>query len=85
MKEHQQIHYSVEVNQPRSLGSPWVVRVFTRKFFFKNVISSDWFLSEGQARHFAKELVGQLSGGTLTIDAFRKRKPGWALHTLPHR
>lgn len=43
------------------------------------MLTSDWFLDAEQAKRFAESLAAELrSGGSL--DAVRKRPPGWTLH-----
>ena len=69
----------IEVSQIPGAGSPWLVRVYRKVLFFKKLISSDWFLDEGQARKFAEQLTHDLSNkGSLT--ELKQRSPGWTLH-----
>lgn len=66
----------VQIEQPKGTGSTWVVRVFRRKFPFKKLISSDWFLDEEQARSFAQQLADALTNGADPM-MLKERKPGW--------
>ena len=71
--------FQVKVQQIAGLGSPCIVRVYKRFLFFKRLVSSDWFLDEGQARQFAAQAEDALQrdGGAPLL---RDRHPGWTLH-----
>ena len=60
---------------PRS-GAPWVVRTYKKSLFFRRLISSDWFLTEGQARRFAEQVVKGAAERD-PIPLLHSRKPGW--------
>lgn len=71
-------HLTVQLEQPEGAGTAWVVRVYRRKFPFRKLISSDWFLDEAQARRFAEQIAEALRNGT-DPQALQRRKPGWTL------
>jgi hypothetical protein len=70
--------YLVELVQTPGLGSPFIVRVYKKRLFFKKRISSDWFLDEKQARRYADQLRRDL-GDPGTQRELRDRPPGWIL------
>ncbi len=70
----------IELNQIPEKGTPWQVRVYKKVLGFKRLISSDWFLDEGQAQAYVRALTRELSVN-LPMDALRQRKPGWTLHS----
>ena len=70
--------YTVSVTQAEGLGSPWVVRVYRRKFLFRTNISSDWFLDKDQALRFADQAAAELGAGK-GVESLLSRKPGWTL------
>ncbi len=67
--------YIITLQQIKEIGSPWLVRVHRKRIFGKKLISSDWFLSEEQARRFVKDLEADLRGDTAMN--LRTRRPGW--------
>ena len=73
---------SVEYARGENAGMPWIVRAYEKKFLFRKLISSDWFLDPDQARRFAETLAADLSTGA-SFDEIRGRKPGWTLHRPP--
>jgi hypothetical protein len=73
----------VELTQTPLAGTPWVVRVYKKRFMIKRRISSDWFLDGEQARRFADQLSREL-GNPDTPTLIRKRKPGWVLRRPVH-
>jgi hypothetical protein len=75
--------FSVEYGTAPGTGSPWVVRVYRKRFLVRQRISSDWFLEADQAKRFAEGIAAQLRNGAST-DAIRNRKPGWTLMRPPH-
>ncbi len=75
--------YLVSVEQSDTLGSSWIVRVYRKKFFFKKIVSSDWFLDRPQADRYAAQVAVELRtvrGATLIAS----RAPGWTLRTPGH-
>jgi hypothetical protein len=60
-----------------------VVRVYKRILFFKKRVSSDWFLTETQAKQFAELLVRDLERGD-GVKYIQTRSPGWVLHRPKH-
>lgn len=70
--------YTVELVKVPEQGRNWVVRVCKRLLLFNLPVSSDWFLEEGQAKHFAEEMAERLKSGT-PIEQIKSRKPGWHL------
>jgi hypothetical protein len=74
--------YTIEIRQVKGLGAPWIVRVFKKRFPFRKVISSDWFLNQQQAERFAEELrTGPMDANAANEVA--GRAPGWTLHRAP--
>ena len=73
---------SVEYARVENTGTPWIVRTYEKKFLFRKLISSDWFLDPDQARRFAETLAAELRNGA-SLTALRERKPGWTLHRPP--
>jgi len=67
--------YTITIRQVKEMGSPWLVRVHRKRILRKKLISSDWFLSEDQAKQFVKELEQDLRGDAAMN--LRTRKPGW--------
>lgn len=70
--------YIIETEQVARKGKIWNVRV-KKKGLFKRLVSSDWFLDDGQAAEFAQQTADALNKNS-NIDALAKRKPGWTLH-----
>lgn len=64
-------------------GTPWVVRVYKKILFFKKRVSSDWFLTETQAKQFAEQLARDLEKGD-SLNNIQTRRPGWVLHRPKH-
>ena len=75
--------YTVRVTHAEGLGSPWVVRVYRRRFLLRMNISSDWFLDRDQALRFADQAAAELGAGR-GIASLRDRKPGWTLERPEH-
>ena len=73
--------YTIEVTQVPEQGLNWVVRLYKPRLGFRRMIASDWFLSEDQARLYARQLADDISNG---LDKnIISRKPGWTLHRAP--
>ncbi|HTR98690.1 MAG TPA: hypothetical protein VML00_03005 [Bacteroidota bacterium] len=75
--------YTIRVTHVESLGSPWVVRVYRRRFLFRTNVSSDWFLDREQALRFAEQAAAELGAGKGAV-TLRSRKPGWTLDQPGH-
>jgi hypothetical protein len=76
-------NYSITVEQTPDTGSAWLVRVHRKRFLWKKLVSSDWFLDPDQAREFAEQLASDLNGDG-GMRNLKSRKPGWVLHRVPH-
>jgi hypothetical protein len=76
-------NHTVVLTQVRFGGTPWVVRVYKRILFFKKRVSSDWFLTEAQAKQFAEQLTRDLEKGD-GLKNIQARRPGWVLHRPEH-
>jgi hypothetical protein len=75
--------YRISVEPSDTLGSSWIVRVYRKKFLFKKVVSTDWFLDRLQAERYAAQVAVELRtdrGSTLIAS----RAPGWTLRTPGH-
>ena len=70
--------YTVELNMVKEQGNNWVVQLVKNIFFFKRILSTDWFLEEQQARTFAQKLAEQMKSGSDST-GIKNRKPGWVL------
>ena len=75
--------FSIDLEQIHGLGSIWIVRLYRKKFLFRKLISSDWFLDAVQAERFARQLASELRLGR-GEELIRKRAPGWELTRPPH-
>lgn len=75
--------YLVSVEPTDTLGSNWIVRVYRRKFFFKKLVSSDWFLDRQQAERFAQQVAVELRLGR-GAEAAASRPPGWTFRPPEH-
>ncbi len=75
--------FVIEYGQTPGLGAPWIVRLYRKRFLFRKLISTDWFLDEEQARRFARQLAGQL-GSDEALTLIRQRRPGWTLRRPDH-
>jgi hypothetical protein len=74
--------YNVVLEQIPRAGTPWMVRVYRKVLFFKKRVSSDWFLTEAQARLFAEQLATDLAEND-GVERLKARQPGWVLHRAP--
>ncbi len=70
--------FFVEYHQVPGAGAPWIVRLYRKRLFRKELISSDWFLDADQAKAYAESLAVTLRGGT-PAESIRRRPPGWTL------
>jgi len=75
-------NYTIVLGQIPRAGTPWTVRVYRKVLFFKKRVSSDWFLTEAQARRFAEQLAADLAGED-GVESLKTRQPGWVLHRAP--
>jgi hypothetical protein len=75
--------FTVRVTQGETLGAPWLVKVYKKRLFFKQRISSDWFLDGDQARRFADGVMSDLRDGNAEANLLGRR-PGWTLHRAKH-
>lgn len=71
-------NYVIEVSMTKEQGNTWIVHLFKKHFFFKRIVSSDWFLHEDQATTFAHQLADHLRNDN-SVDIVKQRKPGWTL------
>ena len=76
-------NFTINVEHIVAKGKVWNVRLHKKRFPFKKLVSSDWFLDELQAEVFAKQLVEQLTNNPDT-DSIRRRQPGWTLKRAAH-
>jgi hypothetical protein len=72
--------YTVEIEQIKGLGAPWIVRAYRNIAFLQRKLSSDWFLNEQQAQTFAEQLVRDLESQQSSVEHIRSRRPGWTLY-----
>jgi len=73
----------IEYGQVPGLGSPWIVKMYRKRFLHKQLISTDWFLDADQARRFAEQIAKQSGKDGVTL-LLRERKPGWTLRRASH-
>ena len=73
--------FTVVLERPKILGTPWVVRTYQKKFLCNKRMSSDWFLDGDQAERFVRQLVIDLEQGAGHI---KSRQPGWTLRRPAH-
>ncbi len=74
--------YTIEISQIKGSGANWIVRFYKKRFPFRKLISSDWFLDQQQAQLFAEELRSEPMD-TRTANDVKHRAPGWTLHRAP--
>jgi hypothetical protein len=72
--------FTVEIEQIKGGGAPWIVRSYRKFGFLRRKLSSDWFLNEQQARTFAEQLTRDFEDRESPVEYIQTRKPGWTLH-----
>ncbi len=75
-------HYEITLEQAKEKSPAWILRVYRKRFLFRQRVSSDWFLDPVQAKQFADQLAADLTDGP-GIQQIRSRRPGWVLHQPP--
>jgi hypothetical protein len=76
-------NYEITLEQTVEKAPAWFVRVYRKRFLFKRLVSSDWFLDPEQAKQFAEQLANDLNGES-GLQNLKDRKPGWVLHRPLH-
>jgi hypothetical protein len=76
--------FSIEIKQTERLGTPWIVRSYRNRAFFRRRLSSDWFLNGEQAKTFAEQLLREFQSQQESARLIQNRKPGWTLHRPVH-
>jgi hypothetical protein len=71
--------YKIVLEQIRGAGTPWIVRVYRKVLLYHKRVSSDWFLTEEQAKRFAEQLATDLNRED-GVQSLKSRAPGWVLH-----